>query len=66
MADDGVEAYYAVIVDLESGEVVKRLGPYSERRAEKMADAMSNNLNHERFMVGIRSVHYTPASGATS
>lgn len=41
--------YYVEIVDTETDEVVKRMGPMSERRAEQVEDGANINLDHERF-----------------
>lgn len=45
--------YYVRIIDLETGAVEKEMGPMSERRAEKVADGVSINLDHDRFSVTV-------------
>lgn len=37
------------------GRVVKRLGPMSERKADKVDDGLNRNLNHEKFFTRIVS-----------
>jgi len=37
------------IVNTETDEVVKRMGPMSNRRAEKVEGGASINLNHEEY-----------------
>lgn len=41
--------WYVEIVDIETEEVVNRMGPFSERKAEKVEDGANINLNHERY-----------------
>lgn len=41
--------YYVEIVNTETREVVKRIGPMSEWRADKVEDGANINLDHERF-----------------
>jgi hypothetical protein len=46
------EFYVEIVQYAEEGEdekVVKRSGPHSERRADKIDDGLNINLNHERF-----------------
>lgn len=44
-----MEEYYVEIVESETDEVVKRMGPMSEWRAEKVERGVNINLNHEMF-----------------
>lgn len=48
--------FYVEIVKSSSGEVVKRMGPMSERKAEKVEIGASINLNHEEFFTRIALV----------
>lgn len=48
--------FYVEIVKSSSGEVVKRMGPMSERKAEKVEIGVSINLNHEEFFTRIALV----------
>lgn len=43
--------YFVEIVNHDTQEVVKRLGPMSEHKADKVADGASINLDHDRFYV---------------
>lgn len=45
--------FYVEVVDILTGEVVKRLGPHSEWKAEKVEAGMNINLNHERYYTRI-------------
>ena len=47
--------FYVEIVALVSGEVVKRMGPMSERKADKIESGASINLNHEEYFTRIVS-----------
>jgi hypothetical protein len=40
---------YVEIVNTKTDEVVKRMGPMSERKAEKVESGASINLNHEEY-----------------
>lgn len=55
---NGGAMFYVEIVEDETGKVERRMGPMSERRAERVADGASINLDHERF-----SVRTVPADG---
>lgn len=41
--------HYVEVVSYETGKVEERRGPFPERRAEKLADGMDVNLDHERY-----------------
>ncbi len=41
--------FWVEIVKLEGAEVVKRMGPMSERRAEKVENGALINLNHDAY-----------------
>lgn len=45
------ENAYVEIVEYATNAVVKRMGPMSERKAEKVERGAEINLNHERFYV---------------
>jgi hypothetical protein len=48
--DKRAAEFYVVVVETETGAVVKRLGPLaSERQADRVDDGVMRNLNHERF-----------------
>lgn len=53
-----MEKYVEIVKD-DSKEVVKRMGPMNERKAEKVADGASINLNHDAY--SIRIVDATPS-----
>lgn len=44
---------YVEIVRYEGEEIVKRMGPMSERKADKVMDGADINLNHEDYFVRI-------------
>lgn len=41
------------IIEDATGEVVQRMGPMDERRAEKVAAGASINLNHDEYSVEV-------------
>jgi hypothetical protein len=41
--------WYVEIVETETGKVEKRMGPMSERKAEKVEDGANINLDHENY-----------------
>jgi hypothetical protein len=45
--------YYVEIVKTDLGEVVKRLGPFSERKADRVDDGANINLNHSEYFTRI-------------
>ncbi len=45
--------WWVEIVHTEDGKVVKRLGPHTERTADKIADGMSINLNYDKYHVTV-------------
>jgi hypothetical protein len=54
MEEKPAERFYVEIVkDGPPEEVVKRMGPMHERRADKVADGASINLNHDEYSVRI-------------
>jgi hypothetical protein len=55
MSDDN---YYVVISEEIDGEYaeVRRMGPHSYHKAEKIERGVSINLNHDRFVTDIERV----------
>ena len=47
--------WYVQIIEDDSINIEKQMGPFSARRAEKVADGVSINLNHDRFSVVVVS-----------
>lgn len=45
------KSHYVEVVETQTEKVVKRLGPMSERKAEKVERGLEINLNHQRFYV---------------
>lgn len=45
--------YYVEIVHNETGNVVKRLGPMTERKADRVEDGVNEKLNHDHFYTRI-------------
>ena len=41
------------VVRTDTGKVVKRLGPMSERKADRVEDGMALNLDHEHYFTRI-------------
>ncbi len=41
--------YYVEVVKFGSDEIVRKLGPFTERKAEKVDIGLNINLNHEEF-----------------
>ena len=48
--------FFVEIVKASSGKVVERMGPMSERKADKVESGASINLNHEEYFTRIVSV----------
>ena len=46
-----MKQFYVEIVRDKGDKVMKRMGPMGERRADKVADGASINLNHEHYFV---------------
>lgn len=55
--------YYVEIKSLETGEVVKRLGPASEHNAELMERGVLRQLDTERYCVGMVPVEQATGGG---
>ena len=51
---------YVEIVEDATNKVVKRMGPHPLRKAEKIADGASINLNHELYSVRVVKLKKTP------
>lgn len=45
----GVTTHFVLIVRYTTGKVIKRMGPMSERKAEKVERGATINLNHAEF-----------------
>jgi len=41
--------YYVQIIKYKTSEVVKKMGPFSEREANKVDDGANRNLNHGEY-----------------
>ena len=41
--------YYVEIWEHKKQEMVKQMGPFSERKADKLDDGVHINLNHDEF-----------------
>lgn len=41
--------YYVEIVNSKTGEVVNRMGPLTERAANRVEDGVLINLNHDEY-----------------
>jgi hypothetical protein len=44
-----MDDFYVEVVECDTGEVVKRLGPMSENKADVVERGLDRNLDHERF-----------------
>ena len=44
---------FVEIVEIESGEVVNRMGPHDQRAAERIKRGAEINLNHDDYFVRI-------------
>jgi hypothetical protein len=47
--------YYVEIVKYDTNEVVERMGPMSERQADKVDSGANINLNHEEYFTRVVS-----------
>jgi len=47
--------YYVQVISYETDEIVKELGPMSERKADRVDNGLNINLNHERYYTWIVS-----------
>lgn len=46
--------HYVQVIEIETGNKIKELGPYkSERMAEKAEDGVNRNLNHHKFFTWV-------------
>tara|TARA_R110000868_G_scaffold297468_4_gene557798 strand:+ start:2046 stop:2216 length:171 start_codon:yes stop_codon:yes gene_type:complete len=45
--------YYVEIVKFDTDEVVKRMGPFSERRADRVQDGANINLDHDNYFTRV-------------
>lgn len=45
--------YYVEIVERDTEEVVKRMGPMGQRKADKVKGGAEINLNHAEFFVRV-------------
>lgn len=54
------------IVEIKSGRVERRMGPMSERKAERVELGVLANLDMDRFFVRIVGEHEQPSCGGQS
>lgn len=40
---------YHILIKSYEGEIVKNMGPHSERSAEKIESGANRNLNHDKY-----------------
>lgn len=52
-AADAVASKVIEVVEFDTGNVVKTLGPMPESKAEKCDSGMQHNLDHDRFYTRI-------------
>jgi len=45
--------FYVEIVDSDTQEVVKRMGPMNERNADRVEEGVGINLNHAKFFTRV-------------
>ena len=43
------DKYYVQIKKFEGDEVVKEMGPFAERKAERVESGAGRNLNHDEY-----------------
>lgn len=48
-----MENYYVEIVEDATGNIVKSMGPMSERKADRVEAGAFINLNHDKFSIRI-------------
>ena len=53
---DMSDKYYVEIIEHKTEKVIKRMGPMSARKAEKVDGGANINLDHEHYYTMIRSV----------
>lgn len=53
MNEFGKSSYFVEITEDATGKVIQRMGPHAKRTAEKIADGVEINLNHERYSVRV-------------
>lgn len=44
---------FVEIVEIDTDKVIKRMGPMSERKADRVEDGASMNLNHAKYFTRI-------------
>lgn len=59
------EDFYVHIIDDRTNESVKVMGPETKRRAEKIADGVMINLDHENYCVRIDACGHEIADATT-
>jgi hypothetical protein len=47
------QSFYVEIVETSTGNVIKRMGPSSERSADRVANGAERNLNHSDYFVRV-------------
>lgn len=45
--------FFVEVVDAKTGKVVKRVGPVTERKADRVEGGMTVNLDHEHYFTRI-------------
>ena len=51
-----IERSFAFNDEIIKKRVMKEMGPYSERKAERIEDGVNINLNHDRYYTTIKEV----------
>jgi len=51
--EDNMAQFFVEIVNYETDEVVKRMGPMDERKADKVDSGANINLNHNEYFTRI-------------
>lgn len=48
-----MSSFYVEIVNYETDEIATRMGPHTERTAERIEDGANRNLDHEHWFTRI-------------
>lgn len=50
---DEAHDFYVIVIDDESGEEVRRLGPMAKRTAERVLSGILMQLNHDQYSADV-------------
>ena len=45
--------FFVLVLDRETDEEVKRMGPFSQRKAERVESGVEINMDHDRYYTSV-------------